>query len=232
MAGQNRASETFIRFRCPCKGNQCTTGRGAPVYRLEWAGCGCKSSVVPARVWTRCLLFRKRCFISNLSFKTSWQDLKDEFREVGNVVYANVAQDENGKTYRHFLCHAALSTSLEATALHHLDTSMMQTIECACAGKSRGWGIVEYETPEEVTSSAVLPCCGHIQAWLGCDATSSSDRRCIACNIRDPWQPGTWQPVLRICSLRESIQSYPGAGSMTENAVAPPSCLASLLCCA
>ena len=41
---------------------------------------------------------RKRCFISNLSFKTSWQDLKDKFREVGNVVYANVTRDENGKT--------------------------------------------------------------------------------------------------------------------------------------
>ena len=42
-------------------------------------------------------LCRKRCFISNLSFKTSWQDLKDKFREVGNVVYANVTRDENGE---------------------------------------------------------------------------------------------------------------------------------------
>ncbi|CAK0784272.1 hypothetical protein CVIRNUC_007476 [Coccomyxa viridis] len=57
----------------------------------------------------------KRCFISNLSFKTSWQDLKDKFREVGNVVYANVTRDENGK--------------------------------------SRGWGIVEYETPEEAVAA-------------------------------------------------------------------------------
>ena len=53
--------------------------------------------------------FRKRCFISNLSFKTSWQDLKDKFREVGNVVYANVTRDENGKTQGHILSPAAHS---------------------------------------------------------------------------------------------------------------------------
>lgn len=46
---------------------------------------------------TLCVICRKRCFISNLSFKTSWQDLKDKFREVGNVVYANVTRDENGE---------------------------------------------------------------------------------------------------------------------------------------
>ena len=44
-----------------------------------------------------CICCRKRCFISNLSFKTSWQDLKDKFREVGNVVYANVTRDESGE---------------------------------------------------------------------------------------------------------------------------------------
>ena len=38
----------------------------------------------------------KRCFVSNLAWKTSWQDLKDKFREVGNVVYANVHQTEDG----------------------------------------------------------------------------------------------------------------------------------------
>lgn len=53
----------------------------------------------------------KRCFVSNLAWKTSWQDLKDKFRECGNVVYANVHQAEDGR--------------------------------------SKGWGIVEYETPEE-----------------------------------------------------------------------------------
>ena len=38
----------------------------------------------------------KRCFVSNLAWKTSWQDLKDKFREVGNVVYANVHQTDDG----------------------------------------------------------------------------------------------------------------------------------------
>lgn len=53
----------------------------------------------------------KRVFVGNLAWRTSWQDLKDRFRESGNVVYSNVMKDEEGR--------------------------------------SKGWGIVEYETPEE-----------------------------------------------------------------------------------
>jgi len=54
----------------------------------------------------------KRCFVGNLAWRTSWQDLKDAFRVHGNVVYANVMRDEEGR--------------------------------------SKGWGIVEFESPEEV----------------------------------------------------------------------------------
>ena len=32
----------------------------------------------------------KRCYVGNLAWKTSWQDLKDLFRSVGTVVYSNV----------------------------------------------------------------------------------------------------------------------------------------------
>ncbi|KAG2444760.1 hypothetical protein HXX76_001504 [Chlamydomonas incerta] len=53
----------------------------------------------------------KRCFVGNLAWKTSWQDLKDKFRECGNVVYTNVMRDDDGR--------------------------------------SKGWGIVEFESPEE-----------------------------------------------------------------------------------
>ena len=38
----------------------------------------------------------KRCYVGNLAWKTSWQDLKDKFRDVGNVVYANVMRDDGG----------------------------------------------------------------------------------------------------------------------------------------
>lgn len=48
----------------------------------------------------------RRCFISNLAWRTSWQDLKDKFRECGTVVYANVIRDEGGK------CAAQLQRSL------------------------------------------------------------------------------------------------------------------------
>lgn len=61
-----------------------------------------------------CLIYRKRCFISNLSFKTSWQDLKDKFREVGSVVYANVTRDENGG--RHSLLRIPLSLKIHVSA--------------------------------------------------------------------------------------------------------------------
>lgn len=38
----------------------------------------------------------KRCYVGNLAWKTSWQDLKDTFRECGSVVYANVMRDDTG----------------------------------------------------------------------------------------------------------------------------------------
>ncbi|PNH10657.1 hypothetical protein TSOC_002591 [Tetrabaena socialis] len=58
----------------------------------------------------------KRCFVGNLAWKTSWQDLKDKFRECGNVVYTNVMRDDDGEGQ---------------------------------FGRSKGWGIVEFESPEE-----------------------------------------------------------------------------------
>ena len=45
----------------------------------------------------------RRCFISNLAWRTSWQDIKDKFRDCGTVVYANVIRDESGKCGAHLL---------------------------------------------------------------------------------------------------------------------------------
>ena len=39
----------------------------------------------------------RRSFISNLAWRTSWQDLKDAFRDCGTVVYSNVIRDEGGE---------------------------------------------------------------------------------------------------------------------------------------
>jgi len=58
----------------------------------------------------------RRCFVSNLSWNTSWQDLKDYFRQAGKVVYASVMQEED-------------------------------------TGRSKGCGIVEFETPEEAAKA-------------------------------------------------------------------------------
>uniref|UniRef100_A0A7S3VV90 RRM domain-containing protein n=1 Tax=Dunaliella tertiolecta TaxID=3047 RepID=A0A7S3VV90_DUNTE len=57
----------------------------------------------------------KRVFVGNLAWRTSWQDLKDKFRECGNVVYANVMRDDDDR--------------------------------------SKGWGIVEFETPDEAIAA-------------------------------------------------------------------------------
>ncbi|KAK9804947.1 hypothetical protein WJX73_002251 [Symbiochloris irregularis] len=57
----------------------------------------------------------KRCFVGNLAWKTSWQDLKDMFRSVGDVVFANVMRDDTGR--------------------------------------SKGWGIVEFDTPEHAVEA-------------------------------------------------------------------------------
>ena len=54
----------------------------------------------------------RRLYVANISWETSWQDLKDHFRQAGNVVYSDVMID-------------------------------------AASGRSKGCGIVEFETPEE-----------------------------------------------------------------------------------
>ena len=82
--------------------------------------------------------------MSNLNWKTSWQDLKDKFRECGEVVYANVVRDEEGEDG--CLWHTAL-TEKRTVCLRLFATF---------AGRSKGWGIVEYDSPESVGSSANL----------------------------------------------------------------------------
>jgi len=37
----------------------------------------------------------RRVYVNNLSWNTSWQDLKDYFREAGEVVYSKVLEDES-----------------------------------------------------------------------------------------------------------------------------------------
>lgn len=37
-------------------------------------------------------------FVGNLSYNVQWQDLKDLFRQVGNVLRADIAQDTQGRS--------------------------------------------------------------------------------------------------------------------------------------
>ena len=41
------------------------------------------------------IVVAKRVYVGNLSWRTSWQGLKDHFRSVGNVVYADVMRDSH-----------------------------------------------------------------------------------------------------------------------------------------
>jgi len=61
----------------------------------------------------------RRVFASNLSWSTSWQDLKDYFRQAGKVAYASVMTEDD-------------------------------------TGRSKGCGIVEFETPDEAARAIEL----------------------------------------------------------------------------
>ena len=87
----------------------------------------------------------RRCFVSNLAWRTSWQDLKDKFRDCGNVVYANVIRDEAGESAPE-VCMRWVALHL---VCHPRPTGVNECID-RFAGRSKGWGIVEFETPEEV----------------------------------------------------------------------------------
>jgi RNA recognition motif-containing protein len=50
----------------------------------------CLSGQVQSLRGNRGMFAGKRCYVGNLAWKTSWQDLKDLFRSVGTVVYSNV----------------------------------------------------------------------------------------------------------------------------------------------
>jgi len=84
---------------------------GAPV------GGDVDDSVAQRQVET--ITVGKRCYVGNLSWRTSWQDLKDHFRQVGNVVFAEVMMEPGSER------------------------------------RSKGCGIVEFETPEEAARAIV-----------------------------------------------------------------------------
>lgn len=39
-----------------------------------------------------------RLFVSNLSYDTTWRSLKDHFRKAGDVVRADVMEDDRGRS--------------------------------------------------------------------------------------------------------------------------------------
>lgn len=104
----------------------------------------------------------KRCYVSNLAWRTSWQDLKDAFRTVGTVVYANVTRGDDGELDGRAgggRQHSPRPGPAAPICGVHTPTL------CACAGRSKGWGIVEFETPEQVRRSGRPAIWGQQRAW-------------------------------------------------------------------
>lgn len=90
----------------------------------------------------------RRCFVGNLAWSTSWQDLKDHFRDAGTVVYCNVTREPSGR--------------------------------------SKGWGIVEFEKPEEAISAVSM---FNGTEFAGRTLIVREDRE-----DRDLQEPGTFRP--------------------------------------
>lgn len=130
---------------------------------------------------TPSLTSNRRALACPAAWRTSWQDLKDKFRECGEVVYANVIKDDAGACPRewaplgeeenskpldslHCPVWAAVTWRLQrAGVLRHAivratGLGSLRLSDCGacwlCAGRSKGWGIVEYASPEEVRKEA------------------------------------------------------------------------------
>lgn len=101
----------------------------------------------------------RRCFVGNLAWSTSWQDLKDHFRDAGTVVYCNVTREPNGR--------------------------------------SKGWGIVEFEKPEEAITAVSM---FNGTEFAGRTLIVREDRE-----DRDLQEPGSFRPrAPRIVDMSKS----------------------------
>jgi len=93
------------RFGMRGRGRGVSQGRGYPSY----------SRGPPPYQSSPQTTHSTRVYVGNLSWHTSWQDLKDHMRNCGNVLHVQILKDENGR--------------------------------------SKGCGIVEYNTPEEAEAA-------------------------------------------------------------------------------
>jgi len=69
--------------RAPRRGGRYQGHRGKPYDRQAGGAAGEPSN---------------RVYVGNLSWQTSWQDLKDHMRTAGNVVFADVFTDDSGRS--------------------------------------------------------------------------------------------------------------------------------------
>ena len=112
----------------------------------------------------------RRCFVSNLAWRTSWQDLKDHFKSCGNVVFANVMQDTSGapgfrkcrctrlgpctSCHKHYI-------SIQVDQKAGVSSSLRRQNRCARAGRSH---CSDHALPLHTATSQC--CMGHLGSHM------------------------------------------------------------------
>lgn len=69
-------------------------GKGKGQVALGWSAGGSWGNIAPLRVGPGDK--GRLVYVGNLPFRTSWQDLKDSFKEYGEVIRVDIATDVNG----------------------------------------------------------------------------------------------------------------------------------------
>ncbi|GAB4821700.1 hypothetical protein N2152v2_008746 [Parachlorella kessleri] len=104
----------------------------------------------------------RRVWVGNLSYATTWQDLKDHFRQAGNVIHADIMQAKlQGRGQRglgQLLWRPAASLgSLEGRVLLFLSCFMLVGVILQDAeSNSKGCGIVTFASPHDALRAISL----------------------------------------------------------------------------
>jgi hypothetical protein len=136
---------------------------GARCARPRWRGCRLRHAGPGARPpGLRACRSWPRAFDGDpgahaVPWRSRLQDLKDAFRQCGNVVYANVTRGDDGEQQRLRPPGAPGASPTSDLARprgpDRRQAAPGQHPTCRAApraGRSKGWGIVEFETPDEV----------------------------------------------------------------------------------
>jgi len=76
-------------------------GRGGGAFRPErggFTGRDARPAPAPVSRTSRGATHGRQIFVGNLPYTSSWQDLKDKFRQCGNIIRADILLDTTGRS--------------------------------------------------------------------------------------------------------------------------------------